>query len=112
MTVMLEKTLKRELTVGGDAYVLTISPDGFKLTPKGRRIGLELAWQDLVNGEAALAVALNASLDRVASRDRRAPSKPQVPARPADSAGTARPRPAGPAGSRSAARARGRRRAT
>lgn len=33
-----------------------------KLTPKGRRKGHELRWKDLVSGEAALAVALNASL--------------------------------------------------
>jgi hypothetical protein len=44
--------------------VLTISPDGLKLVPKGKRKGHELAWAALVSGEAALAVALNASLDR------------------------------------------------
>jgi hypothetical protein len=30
--------------------------------PKGKRNGLEIAWKDLVNGDAALATALNASL--------------------------------------------------
>jgi hypothetical protein len=34
------------------------------LAPKGRRKGYELAWVDLVSGEAALATALNASLAR------------------------------------------------
>ena len=58
----LERTLKRELAVEGKAYVLTVGPEGLKLAPKGHRKGLELTWHDLVNGEAALATALNASL--------------------------------------------------
>jgi hypothetical protein len=62
MATKLEKELKRELDVNGVAYILAISPEGLKLTLKGRRKGQELAWKDLVSGEAALAVALNASL--------------------------------------------------
>lgn len=61
----LEKSLKRELTIRKQSYVLTIDPAGLKLTKKGRRKGIELAWQDLVNGEAAMAVALNASLGKL-----------------------------------------------
>jgi len=66
MTTPLEKTLKRELLVDGRAFVLTVSPEGLKLTRKGGRKGLELKWADLVSGEAALAVALNASIGRLA----------------------------------------------
>jgi hypothetical protein len=62
MTTKLDKPLKRELDVEGEAYVLVISPEGLKLTRKGRRKGQELAWKDLVSGDAALATALNASL--------------------------------------------------
>jgi len=58
----LDKPLKRELLINGKSYVLTIEPDRFRLAVKGHRKGLEFAWQDLVSGEAALAVALNASL--------------------------------------------------
>jgi hypothetical protein len=64
MATKLEKPLKREIQVGGKPYILTISPEGLKLVPKGRRKGQELAWNALVSGEAALAVALNASLQR------------------------------------------------
>jgi hypothetical protein len=64
MATKLDKPLKREVTIEGQAYMLTISPEGLKLVPKGRRKGLELAWQALVSGEAALATALNASLAR------------------------------------------------
>ena len=35
---------------------------GLKLVVKGKRNGLELTWQSLVSGEAALAAGLNASL--------------------------------------------------
>ena len=66
MTTLLEKTLKRQLSIGGRAYVLAVSPEGLKLTLKGRRKGLELQWESLVSGDAALAVALNASLGRLA----------------------------------------------
>lgn len=58
----LDKPLKRELLIDAKPYVLTIEPDRFKLVLKGHRKGLEFAWHDLVNGEAALSVALNASL--------------------------------------------------
>jgi hypothetical protein len=61
----LEKTLKREITIKKQSYVLTIDPAGFKLTKKGRRKGVEIAWQDLVSGDAALAAALNASVGRL-----------------------------------------------
>jgi len=64
MATKLDKPLKREVDVGGTAYMLTITPDGLKLVTKGRRKGIELAWKDLVSGQAALAVALNASLER------------------------------------------------
>ena len=58
----LDRPLKREIEITGKAYVVTITPDGFKLTEKGRRNGQELAWKDLISGDAALAVALNASI--------------------------------------------------
>ncbi|HEY5973063.1 MAG TPA: hypothetical protein VIT22_14080 [Pseudoxanthomonas sp.] len=59
----LEKTLKRELNVKKIAYVLTIDPERFRLTKKGRRKGIEIAWKDLVSGDAAMAVALRASVE-------------------------------------------------
>ena len=64
MATKLEKPLKREVELDGKPYMLTITPEGLKLVPKGKRNGLELAWKALVSGEAALATALNASLQR------------------------------------------------
>jgi hypothetical protein len=64
VTTKLDTQLKRELVILGKPYTLVISPNGLALTPKGKRKGYELAWVDLVSGDAALAVALNASLAR------------------------------------------------
>ena len=58
----LEGILRREISIDGKPFTLAISPDGLKLTPKGARKGRELQWKDLVSGDAALAVALNASV--------------------------------------------------
>ncbi len=62
MATKLDKTLKREIDVSGNPFMLSISPEGLKLVPKGKRNGLEIAWKDLENADAALATALNASL--------------------------------------------------
>ncbi len=42
MTTALDKILKRALRIKGKDYVLALSPDGIKLTLKGRKIGVEL----------------------------------------------------------------------
>ena len=64
MATKLDKPLKREIDIAGKPYMLTIAPEGLKLVPKGKRRGQELTWEALVSGEAALAAALNASLQR------------------------------------------------
>jgi hypothetical protein len=66
----LHSTLKRALTIDGRDYVLTLNETALKLTLKGKRNGVELSWAQLVNGEAALAVALHASLGAFVSKDK------------------------------------------
>ena len=61
----LEKSLKRELRLKHQSYVLTIDPDGFKLTKKGARKGVAILWADLVSGDAAMAIALQASVGKL-----------------------------------------------
>ena len=73
MATKLEKTLRREVSIDGKPFLVSLSPQGLKLVGKGRRKGLELAWEDLVSGDAALATALNAS---VAQRLALEPSSP------------------------------------
>ena len=63
MATVLDKELKRQVTVDGADYTVAVDPDGIRLTGKGKRKPeVELRWRDLLSGEAALAVALNASL--------------------------------------------------
>ena len=63
MATKLEKAVKREVNIEGEPYMVVISPEGLKLTQKGKRKGLELSWKDLLSGEAGLAAALRASVE-------------------------------------------------
>ena len=76
MATKLDHPLKRELLIRDVPHMLTIDPQGLKLTVKGKRIGQELLWDDLVSGQAALATALNASL-AVESGRRKSKTPPQ-----------------------------------
>ena len=60
----LDKPLRREVTVGEQAYTLTIDGSGLKLVPKGHRKGVELQWKDVLSGDAGLASALQASVNQ------------------------------------------------
>jgi hypothetical protein len=64
MATKLEKPLRREVDIEGQPYMVTLSPQGLKLVPKGRRNGVELAWKALLGGEAGLATTLDASPER------------------------------------------------
>jgi hypothetical protein len=48
MATKLEKTLKREIEIDGQAYMVAISPEGVKLTQKGFRKGPELTWKQIL----------------------------------------------------------------
>jgi hypothetical protein len=86
MTTVLDKTLRRQINVKGQDYIIALSPEGLKMTLKGKRKGLELSWNALISGDAALAVALNASVGQFAAQS---PTKEQ----PTDKSETAgRPR--------------------
>ncbi|MGQ0429017.1 MAG: hypothetical protein ACT4UQ_03705 [Gammaproteobacteria bacterium] len=52
MATKLEKPLKRELAIGDQPYMITFSPEGLKIVPKGKRNGLELTWQAILAGQA------------------------------------------------------------
>jgi hypothetical protein len=58
----LDKPIRRELLVGDKSYTLMIDPTGLKLTEKGRRKGIEIKWAQVINGDAGLAAALQASV--------------------------------------------------
>jgi hypothetical protein len=48
MTTKLDKTIKREIDIDGEAYTVSISPEGVKLTQKGFRKGREMSWTQLL----------------------------------------------------------------
>jgi hypothetical protein len=61
MATKLEKTLKREIEIKGEIYIVTISPDGVKVTGKGKRNGPSVAWADFVGGDPAAALSASVS---------------------------------------------------
>ena len=63
MTTKLDKPLKREVTVDGRAYTVTLAPEGLKVVEKGKRKGHELSWSAIISGDARLAEDLRISLD-------------------------------------------------
>ncbi len=63
MPTKLLKPLKREIMIKDQPFVVTLSPEGLKITAKGKRKGQELAWGALVGSDAAPADDLNASVD-------------------------------------------------
>jgi hypothetical protein len=79
VATVLDKELKRQVTVDGVDYTVAVDPEGIRLTGKGkRRPEVELRWRDLLSGEAAMAVALNASLTK-----RQTATKPETEQSPA-----------------------------
>ena len=92
LVTVLDKTLKRQVSVDGVDYIVALDPNGIRLNQKGkRRAEVELGCRELVSGEAAMAVALNASL---ASR---APVKPASRPAPVSAPATSAPPAAAPA---------------
>lgn len=63
MAAKLDKPMKRELDLDGETYTVTISPEGIRVVPKGRRKGHEISWQTIISGDAELTQQLKISLD-------------------------------------------------
>jgi hypothetical protein len=59
----LDKTIKRELELGGQLYTVSMSPEGVRIVAKGRRKGHEISWETLLSGDAELRRDLNMSLE-------------------------------------------------
>jgi hypothetical protein len=45
MATKLDKTIRREIEIDGEAFTIAISPDGFRLTKKRFRSGVALSWK-------------------------------------------------------------------
>lgn len=70
MIPMLDHTIKREIRLGRALYTVSMSPDGVKIAPKGRRKGHEITWQALLSGDAELTQQLRMSVDAYRSNGR------------------------------------------
>jgi len=85
VAVVLDKQLKRQISVDGAEYTVAVDPEGIRLTGKGKRKPeVELRWHDLLSGEAAMTVALNASLSKL--QPVRDAATGQAPGRPSSRA--------------------------
>ena len=69
MATKLDKPIKRELDLDGDAYTVTISPEGIRVVRKGHRKGHEMSWRSIVSGDAELTQQLKISLDASAQSE-------------------------------------------
>jgi hypothetical protein len=62
MVTPLDRPLRRVVTIGDVPYVVTITSEGLKLVQKGHRKGVEISWQDVLEGEPTLRAQLQKSL--------------------------------------------------
>ena len=68
MTTPLDRPIKREIELDGTRYTLTISPEGIKVTEKGKRKGQEITWRDIISGDAALRRDLSLSVGALSAK--------------------------------------------
>jgi hypothetical protein len=53
------------LTIKGKPYLLTVTPEGFKLVPRGKRKGVEIPWSVFISDDALLYSDLQASIRKI-----------------------------------------------
>lgn len=62
MITVLDRPLRRQVTIDGQPYVVTISPEGVRVILKGRRKGPTIPWSDILSGAVTLDAQLIGSL--------------------------------------------------
>jgi hypothetical protein len=62
MVTALDRPLRRGVRIGDADYVVTLHAGGVRLVRKGRRKGIEVSWEQILDGELALAAQLAGSL--------------------------------------------------
>lgn len=93
MAIPLDKPIRREVSIEGNPYTLTLDGDGVTVVKKGGRKGFTVTWASLVEGDPQRQLDLLRSLEAVQRRNA-AESRPSHPAR----LQPARPVKKGPAG--------------
>jgi hypothetical protein len=51
----LDKPLKRQIDVEGQAFTVTLDATGIKITKKAHRNGIEVRWADLIKNDPEMA---------------------------------------------------------
>lgn len=64
MSTQTHMSFRLTLKLHGKPYVLTVTPESFKLVLKGKREGIELPWTAFLDEDAAMLSALHASIRR------------------------------------------------
>lgn len=64
MTTKLEKPIRREIEIDGEAYTVTITPQGVRLTRKRFRSGKVVSWKSILEGTRSPASAPGAQAPR------------------------------------------------
>ena len=62
MVTPLERPLRRAITIDGEPYVVTLTPEGLRLVQKGHRKGQEIPWREILAGGVTLTAQLVRSL--------------------------------------------------
>lgn len=93
MATPLDKPIRREVSIEGNPYTLTLDGDGVTVVKKGGRKGFTVTWASLVEGDPQRQLDLLRSVEAVQRRNA-GESRPSHPAR----LQPARPVKKGPAG--------------
>jgi hypothetical protein len=51
----LDKPLKRQIDIQGQAFTVTMDASGVKITKKAHRNGIEVRWADLIKNDPGMA---------------------------------------------------------
>lgn len=65
MPMLLDRPIKREVTIAGEPYTLTLGPESVTIVRKGRRKGQCVTWASLVEGTPQLRLDLARSIEAV-----------------------------------------------
>lgn len=65
MPMLLDRPIKREVSIAGEPHTLTLGPDSVTIVRKGRRKGVCVTWASLVEGTPQLRLDLARSIEAV-----------------------------------------------
>ena len=72
MGAILDAPIKRQVTIAGSTYTLTIGPENVTIVRKGARKGVCVTWESLLEGTPQLRLALTRSIEAMRSKRGRA----------------------------------------